>query len=91
MVARARRNCQIAASITDPPTAFWDSQQTYGKPQNSLQKSKLPFNKPNHKIKCYNCNRIGHYAWKCRNPKNVTNNVTFIMNNRPNRTNRILN
>lgn len=85
-----RRTSTISASASDPSTVFWDSQQTYGRPRNNRPKPKLPYNKRNHKVRCYNCNEIGHYAWQCSKPRNMTNNVRSITNKHPKRSNRIL-
>lgn len=87
--ASTMRNCFIAEATSHltslqvskcPFNSFRDSQRTYGRPPNNWKTSRLPYNKRNNRIKCYNCNETSHYAWHRFNPRNIYNKVKSMTN-----------
>ena len=50
-------------------------------PRNEEEKEKKTFDKSS--IQCYNCQKYGHFAYECRNPKREREDRAYVVNSAP--------
>lgn len=81
------------ASSSDSSTVLWESQGTYGAPRTKFK----PGNKRNNyqgkdksRLRCFNCNELGHFSMECNKPKNFVRNINALARKDPTKANQIL-
>ena len=67
--ARSRTQGRLTLADDEPPLGYQQDQKPPFPPRDGYHQAQRERRSNTSQVKCYNCDKMGHFAWDCRAPR----------------------